>query len=87
MNLLKKAVNAWGVQMQAGNGDSLTPEFLDIFAKACRYQETKRPADFGRSHNLLTDEVAQAEDSARRAFVEAYKPWFEKHTGPQSHKG
>jgi hypothetical protein len=77
--LAQEVVNDWGLQVKAGNGAYLTPEFLDIFDKACRYQQAKGPADFYRSRNALTAEVAQAEETARRTFVEAYKPWAE-HT-------
>jgi hypothetical protein len=63
----------------AGNANSLTPEFLDIFEKACRYQEAKKSADFYRSRNALPEEIAEAEETALRTFVDAYKPWWEKH--------
>jgi hypothetical protein len=83
-SLAQEMVNAWGVQVQAGNAASLTPEFLDIFEKACRYQQTTGPADFFRSRNALMSEegaeAANAEETARRIFIEAYKAWVEKHT-------
>lgn len=81
--LAQEVVNVWGIHTQAGNADSLTPEFMDVFDKACRYQEAKQPADFYRKRNALpTDEgqrAAQTEETARRVFIEAYKPWVEKH--------
>jgi hypothetical protein len=72
-------VNAWGQHVCAGNAASLTPEFLDIFEKACRYQQRTGPADFFRLRNALQtnegQEAAHAEDTARRTFIEAYKAW------------
>lgn len=77
--IAQDVVNAWGLNVQAGNRDSLTAEFLDVFEKACRYQEKKQSADFYRAHNALSGECAQAEDAARRTFIQAYLPWVEKH--------
>jgi len=77
--LAQEVVNAWGQNVQAGNRDSLTPEFLDVFDKACRYQERKWSADSYRAHNALSDEGARAENEARRTFIQAYLPWVEKH--------
>jgi hypothetical protein len=83
--LAQEVVNVWGIHMQAGNRDSLTPEFMEVFDKACRYQEAKKPADFYRERKALpTDEgqkAAQTEETTRRAFIDAYKPWAEKHAG------
>jgi hypothetical protein len=82
--LAQEVVNAWGLNMRAGNAISLTPEFLDVFEKASRYQGAKRVADFYRLRNALLseegEEAAQAEETARRTFTEVYKPWVEKHT-------
>ena len=68
--------------MCAGNATSLTHEFLEIFEKACAYQQRTGPVDFFRLRNALqTDEgqeAAHAEDTARRTFIEAYKAWVEK---------
>ena len=77
--LAQDVVNAWGLNVQAGNRDLLTAEFLDVFEKACLYQEKKRSADFYRTRNALSEEHAQAEDAARRTFIQTYLPWVEKH--------
>ena len=77
--LAQDVVNAWGFSVQAGNRHLLTAEFSDVFDKACRYQERKQSADFCRACSALSEEQAQAEDAARRAFVQAYLPWVEKH--------
>ena len=42
--LAQDVVDIWAKITQAGDGDSLTPEFMDVFDKACRYQEAKLPA-------------------------------------------
>jgi hypothetical protein len=83
--LAQDVVNAWGLNTRAGNAASLTPEFLDVFEKACRYQQVKSSADFFRSRDALlqTEEgqkAVQTVEAARRAFIEAYKPWAENLT-------
>jgi hypothetical protein len=77
--LAQEVVNTWGLHTQAGNAKVLTPEFLDIFEKACRYQEAKTAADFFQSRNALSESGAETEEAARRTFIEADKPWAEKH--------
>lgn len=78
--LAQESVNAWGFNMRVGNGQLMTPEFLDIFEKACRYQEVKKQAEFYRKHNALDEETAHDETTALYAFITAYKPWFERHS-------
>jgi len=73
-------VNERVFHTQAGNANYLPPEFLHIFEKACRYQEVKENCDFYRSRNSLSVADAQAEEAARRTFIEAYKPWAENHS-------
>jgi hypothetical protein len=85
-SLAQEVVDAWGLNIQAGNRDSLTVEFLDVLDKACRYQEKKWSADSYRAHHALSEEGAKAEDTAWRTFIQAYVPWMEKHRS-ESHKG
>jgi hypothetical protein len=72
--LAQEAVNTWGAQM-------MPPDFSSIFDKACRYLDAKKLAELYRLRNGLIDEVAQAEEIARREFVEAYRAWRETQRG------
>jgi hypothetical protein len=78
--LAQDIVNEWGFHTQAGNANFLPPAFLHIFEKACRYRQVKENGDFYRSRNSLSVADAQAEEAARRTFIEAYRPWAESHT-------
>jgi hypothetical protein len=63
-------VNAWGLNMRAGNGNLLTSEFLGVFDRACRYQEAKRLADFYRKHNVEDDEALTDETVSRPPYLD-----------------
>jgi hypothetical protein len=76
----QEMVNAWGVNMKSGNSNSLTPEFMDVFEKACQYQSAKQQADSHRQLNILSETNAEAEETATRLlFAEAFTKWCEKH--------
>ncbi len=79
-SLAQDVVNAWGVNVSAGNASDLTPEFKSLLDKACNYQTAKRIADNHREFGILT-EGEEAELQAKRlAFAEEYKVFHEKHT-------
>src|SRR5229473_5855033 len=78
--LAQGVVNAWGLNVEAGNAADLTPEFKALLDRACRYQSIRRVEDNHREFNVLTEQEAADEKAARQAFAEAYKTFYEKHT-------
>lgn len=78
-DLAQEVVNAWGVNMQAGNAALLTDEFKSVFDKACRYRDAKEVADNHREFSMLSERDAAEEMTTRQAFAEAYKILWEKH--------
>ncbi len=77
--LAQEVVNAWGLNVHAGNAESLTSEFKIVLDKACRYQDAKRLTDSYRQFSLVSDTDAEAkETAARQTFAEAFKAWKEK---------
>ncbi len=70
-------VNAWGLNMQAGNGPLLTDEFLDLFEEVCRFRMSKCVADNRRAFGMLSELDAAEEEARRRAFACAYKSYWE----------
>jgi hypothetical protein len=77
--LAQEVVNAWGVNMQAGNAAFLTDEFKDLFDKAWRYRDAKSNADNHRQFQTLSDRDESTEEASRKEFAEAYKTFWEKH--------
>jgi len=77
--LAQGVVNAWGVNMRAGNAAYLTDEFNALLDKACRYRDAKRDSDTRRKLCILSELDAAQEDAACREFAEAYKAFWEKH--------
>jgi hypothetical protein len=77
--LAQDVVNAWGVNMQAGNGDLLTPDFRALLDRACYYRTTKSIADNHRQFKVLNGQTAAEEQEARLAFAETYKTFWELH--------
>jgi hypothetical protein len=71
--LAQEVVNAWGVNMQAGNAKLLSPRFRALVDKACAYRDAKRIADNRREFNMLTDEESANEEAARQKFLEMYR--------------
>jgi len=81
--LAQEAVNAWGVNMQAGNAALLTDEFKAVLEKAFRYRSAKEVADNHRKFNMLSERDAGEEAATRQAFAEAFKIYWEKHQAPE----
>ena len=77
--LAQDVVNAWGVNMQAGNGELLTPDFKALLDKACRYRTARSIADNHREFNVLSERTAAEEQEARLGFAETYKTFWEQH--------
>ncbi len=77
--LAQDVVNAWGVNMNAGNGKYLSSDFKALFDKTCAYRDAKKVADNRREHNMLTDEEATQERAARKEFLDAYQIFHETH--------
>lgn len=75
----QEVVNAWGLNVRAGNAHLLTEEFRALLELVVRYQESKKVADSLRHFDSLTDDVSSAEVAAREEFVEAHRIWVEKH--------
>jgi hypothetical protein len=76
--LAQKVVNAWGINVQAGIVP--TPEFKALLDKACLYRTARRLADNHRKFDVMSKQREVEELSARHAFAEAYKAFYEKHT-------
>lgn len=70
--LVQDVVNAWAMNMKAGNTALLTAEFKDLFVKTCWYRTIKSVADNHRELKVLSEQEATEEQTARLAFVEAY---------------
>lgn len=77
--LAQQIVNAWGVNVTAGNAERLTTEFKALFEKTCDYRRAKRLADNRREFDMLTDNLAVKERVSRREFLEAYRSFHEAH--------
>ncbi len=75
--LAQDVVNAWGVNVDAGNAKLLTEEFKALFELTCRYRAARETADNRRQFNLLGELEAASERKTREAFVRAYMD-FEK---------
>ncbi len=82
--LAQSVVNAWGVNVEAGHAADLTTEFKALLDRACRYQSFRRVADNHREFSMLTEQEAAEEKTAREAFAEAYKTFYEKHAALSS---
>ena len=78
--LAQDVVNAWGVNMQAGNAPCLTNQFKALFNKACLYQNARRLANNHRQFYMLSEQEASEEQSTRQTFAEACRAFYEWHT-------
>lgn len=72
-------VNAWGQNVQAGNGTLLSDDFKDVLEKACKYRDAKKIADNRRQFARLSEIESDAEQSTRQDFAGAYKAFRERH--------
>jgi len=77
--LAQDVVNAWGVNMQAGNGDLLSSDFKELLDKACRYRTARSIADNHREFNVLNEQAVAEEQRARLGFAKTYKTFWERH--------
>jgi hypothetical protein len=75
----QQVVDAWGVNVRAGNAALLTDDFKALFDKACRYRDAKSLAENHREFNMLTEREATEEKSMRHAFLEAYRAFHKKY--------
>lgn len=82
--LAQEVVNAWGVNVSAGNANLLTDEFRALCDKTFPFHQIKRIADNHREHGGLSEGLAAEERAARLAFAEAYKAFYEKHAEKSS---
>jgi len=71
-------VNAWGRNTQVGNARLLTPQFKELFEKACLYRNARRLANNQRKFNVISEQAEAEEMAVRQAFAEAYKAFYEK---------
>jgi hypothetical protein len=78
--LAQEVVNAWGINVTAGNGAYLTADFRVVFDKCCAYRDAKKTADNHRKFNMLSEREAAEEESARQAFWETYGAYSEKYS-------
>jgi len=70
--MAQDVVNAWGVNMQAGNGPFLTEEFKVLLDKACSYRDAKELADNHRQFGMLSDRDVAKLEASQREFLAAY---------------
>jgi hypothetical protein len=76
--LAQEVVNAWAVNVQAGNSKDLTEDFKALFEITCRYRTARETADNRRQFNLLNEAEAAKENTCREEFARAYKKFEEK---------
>jgi len=73
-------MNEWNAHMLAGNGSSLSQEFLTLDELACSYIKAKNFADNHRKFSRATEEDAAHEAATRRTFEESYKTYCERRS-------
>jgi hypothetical protein len=76
--LAQDVVNAWGTNVQAGNGPLLTSEFNDLLDKACRFRTLKSIVENQRQFGFLSESDAVEEETSRSVFAATYKVFWEK---------
>jgi len=77
--LAQEIVNAWGINVSAGNAATLTTEFKALFEITCQYRTAKETADNHREFNFLSEQDATKEKETRESFAKAYKCYWEKY--------
>ncbi len=75
--LAEEIVNAWRMNVRAGNASLLTEEFMRVFDRACRYRNAKVVADNQRQFGALNERAEAEEDCLRVEFAAAYKEFSE----------
>lgn len=83
-SLAQKVVNAWGKNLEAGNGLLLSHKFKVLLDKACQYRDAKNLANNHRKFAILSERDASKEESTRRRFAHAYRDFVEKKSSPIS---
>ncbi len=78
-DLAQEVVNAWGINVDAGNAKLLTVDFKALFEITCRYRTARETADNRRQFNLLGELEAAAEKEACELFAKAYMDFLDKH--------
>jgi len=78
--LAQEVVNAWGINVQAGNAPLLTTQFKALLGKACLYRTARRLADNHRKFDVMSEAEEAEELAVRHSFAEAYKAFYEKQT-------
>ena len=74
-DLAEEIVNAWGINLNAGNSATLTTDFKALFELACQYRKARETADNHRE----SEQDAKIEKLTRESFAIAYKYYSEKH--------
>lgn len=77
--LARDVMNAWGINVAAGNPELLSEDFKALCDKTFAYRETKRLADNHREHGGVSERLAVEEKATRQAFAEACKAFHETH--------
>ena len=77
--LAQEIVNAWAVNVDAGNAKYLTTEFNALFETTSRYRDLKNLADNYRQFDMLSSELEAKEYNAREAFALAFKDFADRH--------
>lgn len=86
--LAQEVVNAWGMNVRAGNAAKLTADFRRLLEAACQYRTAKQIADSWREYSSaigreLSDPKSEAAEKAmRESFAEAYKKFWDEHHQP-----
>jgi hypothetical protein len=75
--LAQEVVNAWGMNVTAGNAERLSAGFKALFEKACACRDAKKIADNRRTYNALTTQEAANEQAARKEFLDAHCSFYE----------
>ena len=75
--LAQDVVNAWEVNLRAGNGEPLMPQFEALVETACLYRTARKIANNYREHNVAREREEADERAARQAFAGAYKAFYE----------
>jgi hypothetical protein len=78
-DIAQEVVNAWDINVSAGNAATLTTDFRALFEIACQYRTARETADNHRELNLLAEQDAMKEKETRESFAIAYQHYWEKY--------
>ena len=79
-DLAQEVVNAWDINVSAGNAAILTTEFKALSKIACQYRTARETADnHRREFNFLREQDATKEKETRESFALAYQHYWEKY--------